>query len=689
MGKIIHYFFGTAPVVTPALFAPTFGTVSLNTLGTTYASGPTYSAFARQYVDTTAPSIKATVFSTIRYNFNTPGSPSPLSENEAAIVVLLNGSFLTYLTPSQSGVAEEFTVSLPGTGLKHVCFVHASTSRANDAGDIEGTMLRQLSVSAPYTIAPVAPPRKSWRIATLTDSIGVGIGSDVAAREGVVPLLMQRYGSDVEIWTTESYGSKRAGLTATHIPALLSQLHTVFDGSTNQRLYIELGANDYFSGAYSPAQVAAALSSICDAARQEFPNLLITLANMLLTTAGDNSAYNAAVEGVRSGRLTFLDIADLRSQIPLNLLVDGVHPNNDGQVIMAGVLEKSALFGSTWKDTNLFILDSDVSLVNGRYQTSATDGLYGHRGLANQYNPAGGYLSFQFHYTGSTDQNAVLGFHTAPQRVGRAQMAFSVFVNSAGKLVIEAYDPGTGTKQVLSDTIPAIVGNYYVVNRNNTGNGAFSIITGANKFQTAGYSIVYNNPALYTSAALYAVTDFTGNAVAGLTELQLDASSLVAFSQEAPFGNGSTPPAGYTGAVAPYYIEDTETNPNYYTRTGPWTSTGNDPNPNPNLHGGSEIYLQNMQAGTITLRFWGRRFSLGGDTYNTSAKGRIPISINGLNVQPAQQPNQQQDNPNGAGLSWSYYTSPLTDWQEYTVVINIPATSTAVPAFDYLQALDS
>jgi hypothetical protein len=123
------------------------------------------------------------------------------------------------------------------------------------------------------------------------------------------------------------------------------------------------------------------------------------------------------------------------------------------------------------------------------------------------------------------------------------------------------------------------------------------------------------------------------------------------------------PPPGYTGAVAPAFIEDDETDPNkLQLRGGNWL-----PSSTPNARGNGLHYLNKMVGGDGAMFGYGYGFELW-DTTDTTYRSyvHVLVALDGgplVEVQP--QPTQRLNNPDGTSNSWAWYVYP-SDGKQHT-----------------------
>lgn len=147
---------------------------------------------------------------------------------------------------------------------------------------------------------------------------------------------------------------------------------------------------------------------------------------------------------------------------------------------------------------------------------------------------------------------------------------------------------------------------------------------------------------------------------------------------DGPVGD-PTPPAGYTGALAPVVVESEESNAAFVTTSGAWHALAN------SLYRNGTAYVLDPGAtGTRTYRFWGRGFRAFATTYKNQYAGPATITVNGEVLQVT----QAADNPKPDGTSWAYFTSSPTIWQEYVVEISASGSQGYYLIDDGIEVLD-
>jgi lysophospholipase L1-like esterase len=315
-----------------------------NTLDQSYSSPngtvKRYSVFSEYAEDTDATTAIFKVRTTLR------GQLGVLPVTEAAVGIYLDNQFLQALTPDQDGVAQDFTVALPGSGIRRLRVVNGAASRSGDAGDIYGSTIEQITFPAGTTHTPIMWVKQPKQLLWFSDSIESGIGSTKPTSKATAMLLRQQF-PDWDITLMDSYGSKRA-VTAFGTPAAceaaMVQVRLLFGSATTRRIFIALGINDYTIS--TPAEVAAAIGAFCDAVYAEFPDAVITVATPIITTKeADVEPYRAALRALAPSHVN-VKILDMQYALsPDRITQDGVHPDDLGHEQQAEFVGVAVLDG--------------------------------------------------------------------------------------------------------------------------------------------------------------------------------------------------------------------------------------------------------------------------------------------------------------------------------------------------------
>lgn len=320
----------TNPVVTPNA-----SNLQFNTLNQVDSAGhPQFSVLSEYVEDMDATSVVVRVRTGLRGSL-----AANIPVDEASVGIYLDGQFLVHLTPDADGVSQNFTVALPGTGIRRLRIVNGNAVRINDAGDILGTIAELLTFPNGTIHTPLTWVKQPRQIAWFGDSIWTGLGSAIPTRDAAAILLRQQF-PNADFTLMDSYGSKKtltAFGTAAARQAALAQIDILFANCPQPFLFIALGYNDDDSAA-----VGAAIAAFIDLVKAKYPLTRVVICT-LIPNSQNLDAMRAAQRSVQVGRESFVEIVEGEYLFGLDKLVDGVHENSAGNVAIANRLALSSL----------------------------------------------------------------------------------------------------------------------------------------------------------------------------------------------------------------------------------------------------------------------------------------------------------------------------------------------------------
>lgn len=321
---------------TNTVVTPDASNLQFNTLNQVDSSGhPQFSVLSEYVEDMTATSAVFTVRTGLRGSLG-----ANIPKDEASVGIYLDDQFLTYLAPSTDNVSQDFTVQLPGTGVRRLRTVNGNAVRIEDAGDIKGTILEKITFPSGTVHTPLTWVKQPRQVAWFGDSIWTGLGSDVPTRDAAAILLRQLFPT-IDFTLMDSYGSKKT-LTAFGTPAAraasLAQVDLLFANCPQPFLFIALGYND----GDSTAAVAAAIAAFVDLVKAKYAATKVVICT-IIPALGNKDAMRAAQRSVQVGRESFVEVVEGGFLFGLDKLVDGVHENSAGNLAIAKRLALSSL----------------------------------------------------------------------------------------------------------------------------------------------------------------------------------------------------------------------------------------------------------------------------------------------------------------------------------------------------------
>jgi lysophospholipase L1-like esterase len=263
---------------------------------------------------------------TRRYTNLTSITITGTPRTEKVLLVYVNGVYNQELVyTGTSGVPEDKVVTLPA-GIKKVEVVESSQGSV-------GIYCSCDAIVGGFNQVATAP---SKRVVTVTDSIGMSYLL-TQKNEGWNSLL--RFSLDQAVWALSFAG--RVGLKAQELAAdtatLMTEITPLFDGTSKNVVFIDLGTNDY-AGNRSAAQFTTDLTTIRAAIVLAFPAMNFVWSSPVSRTG--EATPNGAGAVLADFRTAMSAFATLMSDTynegstvlidPTDLFVDGIHPNTSG-----------------------------------------------------------------------------------------------------------------------------------------------------------------------------------------------------------------------------------------------------------------------------------------------------------------------------------------------------------------------
>lgn len=267
----------------------------------------------------------------------------------AAIGVLSNG---VYHTEGQNTVAnaEQITdVTLPAGSNKNIDFVEGD--QALVTGNIKGTFINALRLPVGSIISPTTAPAK--QIIFVGDSALDGFLATIPQAEGSILIVRASYYANIANCSAHAVGSMGLYHLTVDAPTLAASAALIASmcvGTSTNLVYIELGANDYYSSLISAATYQTKLAALVDAVKVLVPGVtfLFQTPTPLIAPSNENAngfgdtlgAYRTAMTNVYSTRTAFSTLLDGTTIISAaNYNADGIHPNTAGHAEIAGYIE--------------------------------------------------------------------------------------------------------------------------------------------------------------------------------------------------------------------------------------------------------------------------------------------------------------------------------------------------------------
>jgi len=268
-------------------------------------------------------------------------------DSQVGIAVFVDGALVGMANPEEANEEEEIRVELSGEPGPHTVALVEALQEETIPGFYAGTSLISADYGGNFGYTVVRDTTAEVVLED-TDSIGLGIGTPVAQRDGVQAQLAKLMPGMRFV----SLGAGRRQLstsyeTATKRHAMVQRIVQVVKGSQHPRYIMELGDNDAGTGK-NVAQAASYAALFLDELHRTLPTLPITLQTPLRTFRTDSynerniAPMRAALSKIAAAR-TWVHLVDGLALTDSEAdYADGLHPNRAGCMKYAGRLYHAA-----------------------------------------------------------------------------------------------------------------------------------------------------------------------------------------------------------------------------------------------------------------------------------------------------------------------------------------------------------
>lgn len=285
------------------------------------------SAFSEWHIETDSSTFDLTQYSTSQ----------SVKPDYAGCAVVDGATFVGIFKNTAVGEQTK-TVSLPGTGRRVIRIINGSQELQDSAQDQLGTFAVRTAFPASAYAAILSHTATDTRLGLLTDSIGVGIGTQIPQLHGYGPLLrgLLRYDVAHSGWGNRSWANSLG--TEAQQDAEVARWVTYFQNATRQQLWVALATNDYRFNTPLP-QFKTIVSGFLQKLRAALPLLKLFLqtpvvwanesqANSIGLTMADYRTALAEAATTVSG-VTVVNGLEI---LPASDLDDNYHPGNAGNL---------------------------------------------------------------------------------------------------------------------------------------------------------------------------------------------------------------------------------------------------------------------------------------------------------------------------------------------------------------------
>lgn len=358
----------------------------------------------------------------------------------ASIGIINSNSYAGISTSTTANTSQVVDSTLPAGSNKTIDLVEGP--QAYIGGNVLGTFMSGIRLPVDAVISAKSPVAD--RAVIIGDSITNSFLATNAHSDGIIPLMRKRYPNAAITllgWGSATcYEFTQSANRATWVTRVAAMLN----GSSTNRLVIEVMTNDYGLNAQSAANYATNLGAFLDDLKVVIPGLQVTIITAIdrispASEAANGSGntltnYRTSASGLTSGRAWVTIISGVGAVSPAKYNADGIHPATTGHIDLSCHMARAAgiyklqyvadlprlrhfidfVSGVTLNGSNISAISDPSNNSAGLVQaTAANQPLYDATGIASK--PAG-------NFDGSNDTLGNAGFS-----MSGAQTFFTVF----------------------------------------------------------------------------------------------------------------------------------------------------------------------------------------------------------------------------------------------------------------------
>lgn len=261
----------------------------------------------------------------------------------ASIGVFNGGTYASLSTSTVANTSQVIDSTMPAGSSKTIDLVEGS--QADIASAIEGTFMSGIRVPTDAVItAPAAPAN---RVVALVDSIGNGYITSNAQSDGLAKVLRAGYSGQV---TMLGWGSATCHFfsQAANRATWVANVAAMMNGSSTNKLLVQVMTNDYGLNAQSAANYATNLGAFLDDLKVAVPGLQVRLFSAISRIAPASEAingsgntlgdYRTAQSGLTSGRAWVTYTSGAAAVDAGNHDADGIHVTTAGSAQLGAAM---------------------------------------------------------------------------------------------------------------------------------------------------------------------------------------------------------------------------------------------------------------------------------------------------------------------------------------------------------------
>ena len=287
--------------------------------------------FATLRLVTNAPSLSIKAYT----NFSTAWI------NAATVRVWVDGKEAKFFHLKSTG-EETLELPLPGPGKHQVDLVEGTQMNEGEYSAHSFTSIRQVATPAGYHTRVVTPTKAAVGIVAFTDSRGLGGGYEDGSIYAWPVQLARGKGADVYL---TGYCSLQAGAhlaTLAGRKRITDEIAQRLHGYAHQRVYCQVGVNDYSYATYTPVQLQRYLRDWLTGLRKALPGAKVYLLTDGPKADESRNALGFTLPQYRdaeaAGAAGLTQVIDGNSLWTLADLQDGTHLSKTGDTKVAAKL---------------------------------------------------------------------------------------------------------------------------------------------------------------------------------------------------------------------------------------------------------------------------------------------------------------------------------------------------------------